>query len=93
MQTIFSKIKPVQNLTVSLLALGEGWHNYHHTFPWDYKTSEWVGYGLNWTTFWINIWAKIGWAYDLREPSNELILKVARKRGDGSYPKKLLLEK
>ena len=30
----------MENLTVSLLTTGEGWHNYHHTFPWDYKTSE-----------------------------------------------------
>lgn len=33
-------ISPVENLAVSLAALGEGWHNYHHVFPWDYKTSE-----------------------------------------------------
>ncbi|KAJ8966900.1 hypothetical protein NQ317_010171 [Molorchus minor] len=31
-------ISPVENLAVSLAALGEGWHNYHHVFPWDYKT-------------------------------------------------------
>ncbi|XP_070503876.1 acyl-CoA Delta-9 desaturase-like isoform X3 [Chironomus tepperi] len=26
-----------QNVFVSIIALGEGWHNYHHVFPWDYK--------------------------------------------------------
>jgi stearoyl-CoA desaturase (delta-9 desaturase) len=25
---------------VSLLAFGEGWHSWHHAFPWDYATSE-----------------------------------------------------
>lgn len=25
---------------VSLIALGEGWHCWHHAFPWDYATSE-----------------------------------------------------
>ena len=30
-------IGPVENRAVSLLALGEGFHNYHHTFPFDYR--------------------------------------------------------
>ena len=34
---------------VSVLAMGEGFHNYHHTFPYDYSTSEW-GFRLNVTT-------------------------------------------
>ena len=29
--------------------MGEGFHNYHHTFPYDYSTSEW-GFRLNVTT-------------------------------------------
>ncbi|TMW52723.1 hypothetical protein DOY81_002173 [Sarcophaga bullata] len=33
-------ISPVESPIVSFLALGEGWHNYHHVFPWDYKTGE-----------------------------------------------------
>jgi len=36
---------------VSLLAMGEGWHNYHHVFPWDYKTGEFGNYSLNITKF------------------------------------------
>ena len=28
-------IGPVENMSVSVLALGEGFHNYHHTFPQD----------------------------------------------------------
>ena len=27
------RINPAQNLLVSFFALGEGFHNYHHTFP------------------------------------------------------------
>ncbi|MCP6116884.1 hypothetical protein NL387_26720, partial [Klebsiella pneumoniae] len=27
-------IKPSENISVSVFALGEGFHNYHHTFPW-----------------------------------------------------------
>jgi stearoyl-CoA desaturase (delta-9 desaturase) len=29
-----------ENGWVSLFALGEGWHNFHHAFAWDYATSE-----------------------------------------------------
>jgi len=33
-------IKPTNNLLVSILAVGEGWHNYHHTYPFDYSCAE-----------------------------------------------------
>lgn len=65
------------------MALGEGWHNYHHTFPWDYKASE-LG-KTNLTTFWINKFAKLGWAYDLKSPSQNLVMKTIKKSGDGTY--------
>jgi stearoyl-CoA desaturase (delta-9 desaturase) len=29
-----------QNALLSLLSGGEGWHNYHHTYPGDYRTNE-----------------------------------------------------
>lgn len=61
--------------------MGEGWHNYHHVFPWDYKAAELGNYKLNITTFWIDMFAKIGWAYDLKEPSKELVRKVIEKHG------------
>ena len=44
---------------VSVLAMGEGFHNYHHTFPYDYSTSEW-GQRLNLTTAFIDFMALIG---------------------------------
>ena len=28
------------NLFVSILTMGEGWHNYHHSYPKDYRSSE-----------------------------------------------------
>ena len=70
---------------VSALSLGEGWHNYHHTFPWDYKTGELGDYGLNLTTAFIDFFAYIGWAYDLRQPSKEFVQTVVEKLGDGSH--------
>ena len=33
-------INPSENQYVSYVALGEGWHNWHHKFPHDYAASE-----------------------------------------------------
>jgi stearoyl-CoA desaturase (delta-9 desaturase) len=56
-------------------------------FPWDYKTGELGDYGLNFTTAFIDFFAYIGWAYDLKQPSKELVQKVVEKLGDGSHTK------
>ncbi|XP_031334923.1 acyl-CoA Delta(11) desaturase-like isoform X2 [Photinus pyralis] len=79
------KINPSENLGVSIVTMGEGWHNYHHTFPWDYKAAELGNYSFNLTTFWIDMFAKIGWAYDLRAPSRQFVERVIMKTGDGSH--------
>jgi stearoyl-CoA desaturase (delta-9 desaturase) len=34
------EINPAENLFVAIWALGEGWHNWHHKYPYDYATSE-----------------------------------------------------
>jgi len=78
-------ISPVQNKSVALFAFGEGWHNYHHVFPWDYKTAELGNYGLNFTHAFIDFFAKIGWAYDLKTVSPEIIKKRVERTGDGSH--------
>lgn len=31
---------PAENPLVALGAIGEGWHNWHHRYPYDYATSE-----------------------------------------------------
>lgn len=61
-----------QKTLVSILAMGEGWHNYHHTFPWDYKVAE-LPHFINLTTVLLDIFAKIGWAYDAKVASPTLI--------------------
>jgi stearoyl-CoA desaturase (delta-9 desaturase) len=78
-------ITPTENLFVSLTALGEGWHNYHHIFPWDYKASEFGPGKYNFTTIVLKIFAKFGWIYDTKEASLELIRSTALKHGDGSF--------
>ncbi|GAB0100019.1 hypothetical protein DMENIID0001_159820 [Sergentomyia squamirostris] len=79
------KINPSENLSVAFLALGEGWHNYHHTFPWDYKAAELGNYRLNFATAFIDFFAKIGWAYDLKTVSTDIIKKRVKRTGDGTH--------
>lgn len=78
-------ISSVNNKMVSMIAFGEGWHNYHHVFPWDYKAAE-LPYYYNWTTAFLNVMAKIGQAYDLKTVSEEMLLKRIERTGDGSHP-------
>ena len=67
------------------MALGEGWHNYHHTFPWDYKTSELGNYSFNFTTAFVDFFAKIGWAYDMKTVSKDTIKSRVERTGDGTH--------
>ncbi|XP_018579048.1 acyl-CoA Delta(11) desaturase-like [Anoplophora glabripennis] len=80
------KICPSENLAVSFVSMGEGYHNYHHTFPWDYRAAE-VGSYLNVTTLVLNLFEKIGWAYDMKSTPQELIRKMVENNGDGSHYK------
>lgn len=72
-------------MSVAILALGEGWHNYHHTFPWDYKTAELGKYEVNFTALFLDTMAKIGWAYDLKTVSQEMIKRRVERTGDGTH--------
>lgn len=74
-------INPSENLGVVIGAIGEGYHNYHHTFPWDYATSE-LGWRLNLTTIFIDTMAWLGLAYDLRVVSPDMIRNRKNRTGD-----------
>uniref|UniRef100_A0A1B0AII8 Fatty acid desaturase domain-containing protein n=1 Tax=Glossina pallidipes TaxID=7398 RepID=A0A1B0AII8_GLOPL len=78
-------INPTQNFGLSILCLGEGWHNYHHAFPWDYKAAEWGGSSSNVAAAFIELCAKMGWAYDLKTVSAEMIEKRVKRTGDGTH--------
>ncbi|PIK45812.1 putative stearoyl-CoA desaturase [Apostichopus japonicus] len=78
------RIDPAQNFLVSFFALGEGWHNYHHVFPFDYRTSEFP-WKINPTTQFIDLMNFFGLAYDLKSVPKEVIKARAQKTGDGRY--------
>ncbi|KAI4900938.1 hypothetical protein NFI96_015565 [Prochilodus magdalenae] len=56
-----ANINPRENRFVTFSAIGEGFHNYHHTFPYDYSTSE-FGWKLNLTTCFIDLMCFLGLA-------------------------------
>jgi len=60
---------------MAVLAFGEGYHNYHHSFPYDYRNGykPWHFDPAKWL-----IWAlgKVGLARDLRRASDVAVLKA-----------------
>ncbi|XP_067828763.1 acyl-CoA desaturase-like [Heptranchias perlo] len=76
-------INPRENRFVAFGAIGEGFHNYHHTFPYDYSTSEY-GWRGNLTTFFIDTMCWLGLASNCKKVSQEVILARRRRTGDGS---------
>nr|UFI01024.1 fatty-acyl-CoA desaturase EcauDES4 [Cadra cautella] len=77
-------IASVQNIPVTFVTLGEGYHNYHHTYPWDYKAAELGNNKFNLTTKFIDFFAWIGWAYDLKTVPQESVYKRMERTGDGT---------
>ncbi|KAK0182035.1 hypothetical protein PV327_000207 [Microctonus hyperodae] len=77
-------IRPTQNIFVSFVTGGEGWHNYHHVFPWDYKANEFKSFWFNPTSLWLDVFHKLGLVYDLRRATPDHIEKLAKRKGDGT---------
>jgi stearoyl-CoA desaturase (delta-9 desaturase) len=50
----------------ALITLGEGYHNFHHEFPSDYRNAiEWHQYDPTKWSIWV--WKQLGLAYDLKQ--------------------------
>ncbi|XP_054773899.2 stearoyl-CoA desaturase 5-like isoform X1 [Lytechinus pictus] len=73
-------IHPAENPIVTTLALGEGWHNYHHVFPNDYRTGE-FGWRINPTSIFIDVMAWFGQVTDRKLIAPNII--EARKQRTG----------
>ncbi|XP_042668397.1 stearoyl-CoA desaturase 5 [Centrocercus urophasianus] len=76
-------INPRQNTFVTLGAIGEGFHNYHHTFPFDYSASE-LGLKFNPTTWFIDFMFWLGLVTDRKQAPKEMIQARKERTGDGS---------
>jgi stearoyl-CoA desaturase (delta-9 desaturase) len=57
---------PRDHVITALVTLGEGYHNFHHEFPSDYRNAiEWWQYDP--TKWMIWLWKQLGLAYDLKQ--------------------------
>jgi len=73
-------INPAENVFVAFASVGEGWHNYHHKYPYDYAASE-LGSDKHWnpTKIFIDFCAMIGVVTDRKRAlSTWEILKKKR---------------
>lgn len=77
-------LQPVEQPLVSFMTLGEGWHNFHHAFPWDYRAAE-FGVRFNNNAFVIELFEMLGWARNLRSISKAVLLNKIKRSGDGSH--------
>merc|ERR1712014_73156 len=57
---------PRDHVITALVTLGEGYHNFHHEFPSDYRNAiEWHQYDPTKWSIWA--WKQLGLAYDLKQ--------------------------
>ncbi|TFY58259.1 hypothetical protein EVJ58_g6518 [Rhodofomes roseus] len=70
--TYDDKLSPRDHLLSALLTMGEGYHNFHHQFPMDYRNAfRWYQYDP--TKWFIAVCNVLGLATNLRKfPSNEI---------------------
>lgn len=60
-----------------------GFHNYHHAFPWDYSASELGPLDVfNPCTAMIDLFARMGWAWDLKKVNPSVVAKKVGSTGN-----------
>jgi stearoyl-CoA desaturase (Delta-9 desaturase) len=62
-------INASDNTLLGILTLGEGWHNYHHSYPKDYRASEPNRFNI--TTMFINLTRILGLSHSHYYRSNQ----------------------
>lgn len=82
-------ISPSDNILMMIQTLGDGNHNFHHCFPYDYNSSEqksWKNYrNFNFVSLFIDFFALFGWVYDRKVILSKIITRRVLKSGDGSH--------
>jgi stearoyl-CoA desaturase (delta-9 desaturase) len=73
-----NKINSSENSIVAYGCVGEGYHNYHHAYPWDYGIGE-QGNWFNLGKLFLDIMYSIGQAYSLKQASPEMIMSSREK--------------
>lgn len=77
------QIAASENGFVSFVSLGEGWHNYHHSFPKDYRASQYNKY--NPTTSFIDMLSYFGLVYDRHIRDRDVKINKQNKFDKNNY--------
>ncbi|XP_012140350.1 (11Z)-hexadec-11-enoyl-CoA conjugase-like [Megachile rotundata] len=72
------RVKAVESVVSSMLTLGDSWHNFHHTFPWDYRLGE----KFSIPTKMVELFEYLGLVSDLKSASPNMIHAHMKKYGD-----------
>jgi len=74
---------PAENPFVSLCSVGEGWHNWHHKYPYDYAASEFgISSQFNPSKLFIDVAASLGLVWDRKRASSAWAMNRARRDRD-----------
>jgi stearoyl-CoA desaturase (delta-9 desaturase) len=83
-KTFSKEHSAVNNWFISLFTFGEGYHNYHHTFPQDYRNGvRWWQYDPSKWTIWMM--AKLGLVKNLQMMSNQEIQERVQAEREGRH--------
>ncbi len=63
------------SVVTALLSLGEGYHNFHHSFPYDYRNGV-RAWHFDPSKWWIRVLSWLGLTRDLVSAPRELVLKA-----------------
>lgn len=80
------RIRPADNRIINYLSMGEGNHNYHHVFPYDYRSNEkeyWEYFDP--ISHFIHITQIIGLTYDCKKASPRVVMGIVRRKGIPAY--------
>jgi len=74
---------PAENPFVSLCSVGEGWHNWHHKYPYDYAASEFgISSQFNPSKLFIDVMAYLGLVWDRKRATSAWAMGRARRDRD-----------
>lgn len=76
---------PSENPFVSFCSVGEGWHNWHHKYPFDYAASEFgVSSQFNPSKLFIDMLASVGLVWGRKRGTSAWVLGRARRDRDAA---------
>ncbi|XP_033333624.2 acyl-CoA desaturase 1 [Megalopta genalis] len=76
------RVRATESVVTILATLGDGFHNFHHAFPWDYRMTNMPWYSMHAKL--IDLFAYMGMAYDLKMVTPRVANSHQKRHGDGT---------